>query len=149
MENWRPARPDSISMITREPIGVVGVVVPWNFPLLIASWKLDPALATITFKDDEEAVNIANDTISGLQGSLWTRDITRAPKVYRSRAPARMRKIEEATRRASGPAEPLVSGNAADLTRGAFFGLAAREPDARSCLGALTPVSSDYLISTG
>jgi acyl-CoA reductase-like NAD-dependent aldehyde dehydrogenase len=41
-----PARPDSISMITREPIGVVGAVVPWNFPLLMASWKLAPALAT-------------------------------------------------------------------------------------------------------
>ena len=33
-------------MITREPIGVVGAVVPWNFPLLMASWKLGPALAT-------------------------------------------------------------------------------------------------------
>jgi gamma-glutamyl-gamma-aminobutyraldehyde dehydrogenase/4-guanidinobutyraldehyde dehydrogenase/NAD-dependent aldehyde dehydrogenase len=41
-----PARPDSISMITREPIGVVGAVVPWNFPLLMASWKLGPALVT-------------------------------------------------------------------------------------------------------
>jgi gamma-glutamyl-gamma-aminobutyraldehyde dehydrogenase/4-guanidinobutyraldehyde dehydrogenase/NAD-dependent aldehyde dehydrogenase len=41
-----PARPDSISMITREPIGVVGAVVPWNFPLLMASWKLGPALAS-------------------------------------------------------------------------------------------------------
>jgi acyl-CoA reductase-like NAD-dependent aldehyde dehydrogenase len=40
-----PARPDSISMITREPLGVVGAVVPWNFPLMIASWKLGPALA--------------------------------------------------------------------------------------------------------
>ena len=41
-----PARPDSISMITREPIGVVAAVVPWNFPLMMASWKLGPALAT-------------------------------------------------------------------------------------------------------
>jgi betaine-aldehyde dehydrogenase len=30
----------------REPLGVVGLIVPWNFPLLIASWKLGPALAT-------------------------------------------------------------------------------------------------------
>jgi gamma-glutamyl-gamma-aminobutyraldehyde dehydrogenase/4-guanidinobutyraldehyde dehydrogenase/NAD-dependent aldehyde dehydrogenase len=41
-----PARPDSISLITREPIGVVAAIVPWNFPLLMASWKLGPALAT-------------------------------------------------------------------------------------------------------
>ncbi len=35
----------SYSMITREPIGVVAAVVPWNFPFLIAGWKLCPALA--------------------------------------------------------------------------------------------------------
>ncbi len=33
-------------MIMREPLGVVGAVVPWNFPLLMACWKLGPALAT-------------------------------------------------------------------------------------------------------
>ena len=32
-------------MILREPLGVVGAVVPWNFPLLMASWKIGPALA--------------------------------------------------------------------------------------------------------
>ena len=41
-----PYRPDSISLITREPIGVVACVVPWNYPLLMTSWKLGPALAT-------------------------------------------------------------------------------------------------------
>ncbi len=40
-----PYRPDSVSLITREPIGVVAAVVPWNYPLLMASWKLGPALA--------------------------------------------------------------------------------------------------------
>src|SRR5438128_8157498 len=30
----------------REPIGVVGQIIPWNFPLLMAAWKLAPALAT-------------------------------------------------------------------------------------------------------
>src|ERR1700731_3757632 len=37
----------------REPVGVVGLIVPWNFPLLLASWKLGPALAcgnTIVWK---------------------------------------------------------------------------------------------------
>ena len=37
--------PSALAMITREPVGVVAAVVPWNFPLLMASWKLAPALA--------------------------------------------------------------------------------------------------------
>ncbi|MDR0878213.1 MAG: aldehyde dehydrogenase family protein [Treponema sp.] len=35
----------TLSIVLREPIGVVGQIVPWNFPLLIASWKIAPALA--------------------------------------------------------------------------------------------------------
>jgi aldehyde dehydrogenase (NAD+) len=41
----------------REPIGVVGLIVPWNFPLLLASWKLGPALAcgnTVILKPAEQ-----------------------------------------------------------------------------------------------
>ena len=38
--------PDQLGLVTREPVGVVAVIVPWNFPLMMASWKLGPALAT-------------------------------------------------------------------------------------------------------
>lgn len=41
-----PTAADQLGLITREAVGVVAVVVPWNFPLLMASWKLGPALAT-------------------------------------------------------------------------------------------------------
>jgi 4-guanidinobutyraldehyde dehydrogenase/NAD-dependent aldehyde dehydrogenase len=41
-----PTSRSTLAMITREPIGVVGAIVPWNFPLLMACWKLGPALAT-------------------------------------------------------------------------------------------------------
>ena len=41
-----PTGPDDLSLIVKEPIGVVGLVVPWNFPLLMACWKLGPALAS-------------------------------------------------------------------------------------------------------
>jgi acyl-CoA reductase-like NAD-dependent aldehyde dehydrogenase len=41
-----PTGHDAHVSIVREPLGVVGAVVPWNFPLLMSSWKLGPALAT-------------------------------------------------------------------------------------------------------
>ena len=45
-----------IDMTFREPLGVVGLIVPWNFPIAIASWKLGPALAcgnTVVLKPAE------------------------------------------------------------------------------------------------
>jgi acyl-CoA reductase-like NAD-dependent aldehyde dehydrogenase len=41
-----PTPASSLALITREPMGVVGVVVPWNYPMIMAAWKLGPALAT-------------------------------------------------------------------------------------------------------
>jgi gamma-glutamyl-gamma-aminobutyraldehyde dehydrogenase len=40
-----PASDDHIAMVVREPVGVVGLVLPWNFPLLMLAWKIGPALA--------------------------------------------------------------------------------------------------------
>jgi aldehyde dehydrogenase (NAD+) len=45
-----------LNYVTREPIGVVGQIVPWNFPLMFTSWKLGPALAagnTVVLKPSE------------------------------------------------------------------------------------------------
>src|SRR5213596_1201273 len=45
-----------VDMTFREPLGVVGLIVPWNFPLTIASWKVAPALAagnTVVLKPAE------------------------------------------------------------------------------------------------
>jgi len=41
-----PTGPHELGLVTREPLGVVGAIVPWNFPLLMACWKIAPALAT-------------------------------------------------------------------------------------------------------
>lgn len=38
--------PGSTALVTREPLGVIGIIVPWNYPLEIATWKIAPALAT-------------------------------------------------------------------------------------------------------
>lgn len=40
-----PTPHDELGLVTREPVGVVAAIVPWNFPLLMACWKLGPALA--------------------------------------------------------------------------------------------------------
>lgn len=40
-----PTAPGTLGLIHKEPVGVVGAIVPWNFPLMIGAWKLGPALA--------------------------------------------------------------------------------------------------------
>lgn len=48
---------DHLSLILREPLGVVGVVTPWNYPLLMAAWKLAPIIAagnTVVIKPSEQ-----------------------------------------------------------------------------------------------
>ena len=50
--------PNELGMITREPCGVVAAIVPWNFPLLMAAWKLGPALAagnSVVLKPSEKS----------------------------------------------------------------------------------------------
>jgi gamma-glutamyl-gamma-aminobutyraldehyde dehydrogenase len=41
-----PTGSNALALITREPMGVIGAVVPWNYPMIMAAWKLGPALAT-------------------------------------------------------------------------------------------------------
>lgn len=41
-----PTDGDNLATVTREPVGVVAAIIPWNFPLDIAAWKLGPALIT-------------------------------------------------------------------------------------------------------
>jgi acyl-CoA reductase-like NAD-dependent aldehyde dehydrogenase len=51
------SHPDKLVYTLREPMGVVGLIIPWNFPLLMAAWKLAPALAcgnTAILKPAEE-----------------------------------------------------------------------------------------------
>jgi len=44
-ERTSPSGPDVVSMIVREPLGVVGMILPWNFPAQMMAWKIGPALA--------------------------------------------------------------------------------------------------------
>lgn len=67
---WHDA--ENYSMLVREPLGVVAQIVPWNFPILIAGWKLAPALAggnTVVIKP------ASNTPLSLLLFAELTRDI--------------------------------------------------------------------------
>src|SRR5437867_3508135 len=51
-----PVEPGFLNYVRRQPVGVVGQIVPWNFPLMFTSWKMGPALAagnTVVFKPAE------------------------------------------------------------------------------------------------
>jgi acyl-CoA reductase-like NAD-dependent aldehyde dehydrogenase len=52
-----PIEPQQLALVVKEPIGVVACIVPWNFPLLLAAWKVAPALAagnSVLLKPSEE-----------------------------------------------------------------------------------------------
>ncbi len=53
-----PTAEHTLAMITREPIGVVGAIVPWNYPIAMAAWKIAPALAagnSVVLKPSEKS----------------------------------------------------------------------------------------------
>ena len=53
-----PTAHTALALITREPMGVVGAIVPWNYPMIMAAWKLGPALAagnSVVLKPSEKS----------------------------------------------------------------------------------------------
>ena len=53
-----PTARNALALITREPMGVIGAVVPWNYPMVMAAWKLGPALAagnSVVLKPSEKS----------------------------------------------------------------------------------------------
>lgn len=57
-----PVGPGGLATITREPLGVVGAIVPWNYPLMMVMWKIAPALATgntVVLKPAEQSPRVA------------------------------------------------------------------------------------------
>jgi gamma-glutamyl-gamma-aminobutyraldehyde dehydrogenase/4-guanidinobutyraldehyde dehydrogenase/NAD-dependent aldehyde dehydrogenase len=53
-----PTASTALALIQREPMGVVGVIVPWNYPMIMAAWKISPALAagnSVVLKPSEKS----------------------------------------------------------------------------------------------
>ena len=62
--------PNKFAMAVRDPIGVVGAITPWNFPIAIPSWKLMPALIagnTVVFKPAEDTPLLAIEFVKMLE----------------------------------------------------------------------------------
>ena len=77
---WRAAAGEYMkgytSMIRREPVGVVGQVAPWNYPLMMAVWKVGPALAagnTVVLKPSEQTPMTAALPARDLPPSIFHR----------------------------------------------------------------------------
>jgi aldehyde dehydrogenase (NAD+) len=62
--------PDKFAMSVRAPVGVVGLITPWNFPMAIPSWKIMPALVTgntVVFKPSQFSPKSAHNLIAALE----------------------------------------------------------------------------------
>src|ERR1700690_789437 len=73
-----PVPDNAMSLTLKEPIGVAGQIIPWNYPLLMAAWKLAPALAggcTCVLKPAEQT------PITTLEMANWLADIGLPPGV--------------------------------------------------------------------
>jgi len=73
-----PVPDNAVSLTLKEPIGVAGQIIPWNYPLLMAAWKLAPALAagcTCILKPAEQT------PITALEMANWLADVGLPPGV--------------------------------------------------------------------
>ena len=71
-----PIEPQQLALVVKEPIGTVACIVPWNYPLLLAAWKVAPALAAgnaVILKPSEEtplATRRMTEMVEGLPDGL-------------------------------------------------------------------------------
>ena len=78
MGHVNPVPDNALSLSLREPVGVAGQIIPWNYPLLMAAWKLAPALAagcTCVLKPAEQT------PLTALEMARWLADVGLPPGV--------------------------------------------------------------------
>ena len=103
---------DTVAYHFHEPLGVVGQIIPWNFPILMATWKLAPALAAgncVVLKPAEQTPASILYLMS-LIGDLLPAGVRqRGQRVRRSRRASRWRRATGSPRSRS-PARPRPAG---------------------------------------
>jgi len=78
MGHVNPVPDNALSLSLREPVGVAGQIIPWNYPLLMAAWKLAPAIAagcTCVLKTAEQT------PLTALEMAAWLTDVGLPPGV--------------------------------------------------------------------
>ncbi len=78
MGHVNPVPDNALSLALREPVGVAGQIIPWNYPLLMAAWKLAPAIAagcTCVLKPAEQT------PLTALEMARWLADVGLPPGV--------------------------------------------------------------------
>ena len=134
-EHVRSVRPGVDVDVLREPLGVVGIITPWNFPIAIPAWKIAPALAygcTVVFKPAElvpasawSLVEIAIARAGAPPGVLQPRGRSGERRRRAARArPARARRDASPVPRPSAPASRARPGGS--VRRGTSSRWAAR-----------------------
>ena len=104
-----PTRNDALTYTLREPLGVVGAIIPWNFPLMIGMWKIAPALAcgcTVVLKPAEMTPLTALDSANGAAGRISSR----RPQCRPGHRQKRGRGAGPSSRRRQGDLHRLAGG---------------------------------------
>ena len=94
-----PTGPGALSLVTREPIGVVAAIVPWNYPLIISAWKLGAALATGNSVVLKPRQPVATDRAPSRRARLGGRTAGRRPQCRHGAGQCRRRCARSPSRR--------------------------------------------------
>ncbi|SEF67015.1 gamma-glutamyl-gamma-aminobutyraldehyde dehydrogenase [Jhaorihella thermophila] len=131
-----PTAPDVLGLVHRVPVGVVGAIVPWNFPLMIGAWKLAPALAmgnSVVLKPAETAslslLRLAQICLdAGLPPGVL--NVVTGPGAETGAALARSMGVDVLTFTGSGPTgRKLLEASAASNLKRVYLELGGKSPN--------------------
>ena len=103
---------DTVAYHFHEPLGVVGQIIPWNFPILMAAWKLAPALAAgncVVLKPAEQTPGV-DPVLVELIGDLLPAGVVNIVNGFGVEAGKPLASSPSASARSRSPARPRPAG---------------------------------------